>query len=254
MKKALLILLSISIGGAILFAASQYVKAPAPDESEAVRDSVIEFGTKLKMVSLLATDEHVAAAMDAQYAEYVSPELLTYWKSGGSSRLGRLTSSPSPDRIEVTEVTRQLDNTYTVEGTIIETTSADDPLYSVAATQPVRLVLEKIDGKWLIVSAEKGAYSQIPHQETRTGVWECVPHKPGVPPTEECITGIAKDASDGHLILDLSIYQAQVGIDFSAGDHVKVTGVLVPANQLSTNQWQKYDIDGIMQVTSIEKI
>ena len=95
--------------------------------------------------------------------------------------------------------------------------------------------------------------NQIPQHETRQGFWECVPHKPGVPPTEECATGIALDQSDGHIILDLSLYQAGAWT-FSAGDHVRVSGVFVPANQLSTNHWQKYDIDGIMQVTSLEKI
>lgn len=244
---------SILAVGIVLFTAAQYVKAPAPDASEEVRGAVIEFGTKLTAVSLFASAAEVAAAMDRHYSGYVSTDLLTYWKSGGESRLGRYTSSPSPDRIEVVEVARQRDETYKVEANIIETTSADDPLHGVAAVQPVTLILEKIGGKWLIVSAEKGAYSQIPHQETRTGIWECVPHKPGVPPTEECAIGIALDQSNGHIIFDLSIYQAEAS-SFSAGDHVRVSGVVVPANQLSTNQWQKYDIDGIMRVTSIEKI
>ncbi len=253
MKKVLTVLASILVVGLVLVVTSQYVKAPTPDATEDVTDAVVEFGTKLQMVSLLAPAAEVAAAMDAHYKNYVSAELLTYWKSGADSRLGRYTSSPFPQRIEVVEVVRQPDNTYKVEGNIIEITSADDPLRNVAAVQPVTLILEKIGGKWLVVSAAKGSYSQIPHHETRAGIWECTPHKPGVLPTEECMTGIAIDQSDGHLMLDLSLYQAEAGA-FSAGDHVRVSGVIVPANQLSTNQWQKYDIDGIMRVTSIEKL
>lgn len=247
----LALFLIVGIGA---FAMTQYADAPTTDETDSdVRNSVIEFGTKLQMVPLLADEATVSAAMDAHYAEYVAPDLLSKWKNGDESRLGRYTSSPWPHRIEVVEVVSQVDGSYKVEGNIVEVTSSDDPLRSAAAVQPITLILKKSGDRWLITSSTKGVYSQIPHHETRVGFWECVPHKPGVPPTEECVQGIALDQSDGHLILSFQVYEAEIP-ELSAGDKVRVSGVVVSANQLSTMQWQKYDIDGIMQVTSIEKI
>ncbi len=253
MRKIWIILAGILVVGVGLVVATQLPKAPAADESETIKNTVVEFGTKLKNVSLLADQEVVAADMDTHYAAYVSPDLLTLWKNGAESRLGRHTSSPWPDRIEVVEVVAEQDATYTVEGNIIEITNADDPLHGVFAVQPVTLTVEKINGRWMIVASEKGAYSQVPQQETVVGFWECVPHKQGETPTEECMTGIAKDQSDGHLILSFAVYEPQAP-EFNPGDKVRATGVVVPANQLSAMQWQKYDIDGVMQVTSIEAV
>lgn len=45
---------------------------------------------------------------------------------------------------------------------------------------------------------------------------------------------------------------SQYPVDFPTGTKVRVTGIVTPANQLSSVQ--KYDIDGIISATKIEKL
>lgn len=87
---------------------------------------------------------------------------------------------------------------------------------------------------------------------TITGLWECLPPKsPDSPHTLECAFGVAKDQNDGHYAISterMSTYP----VDVPTGTHVRVEGTLRPPN--STDAGMKYDIDGIIEATSIEKI
>ena len=83
------------------------------------------------------------------------------------------------------------------------------------------------------------------------GIYECLPHKDtSGPQTEECIHGIK--AEDGkHYAIDVS----SVGIaDSTVGTTIEVIGLLVPIEQISTNMWNKYDLTGIIKVSSFRKI
>jgi hypothetical protein len=63
--------------------------------------------------------------------------------------------------------------------------------------------------------------------------------------------GIAVDQSDGHYAIDTRL-MAMSPVDFPTGTKVRVTGIVTPADQL--NSIPKYDIDGIIRATTIEKI
>jgi hypothetical protein len=93
----------------------------------------------------------------------------------------------------------------------------------------------------------------VPQRVTVTGTWECVPKKPGYPKTEECLWGIAKDQSDGHVVVNTQL-MARMFDGYDPGTKVRAEGVLTPANTLSSDHWQQYDIDGILSATTIEKI
>ena len=62
---------------------------------------------------------------------------------------GRVTSSPWPDRIEITSIVREADK-YVVVGFVVEVTSIEVVNGGVAAKIPVRVVLEKREGRWFI--------------------------------------------------------------------------------------------------------
>lgn len=83
------------------------------------------------------------------------------------------------------------------------------------------------------------------------GVYECLPHKDtSGPQTEECVAGIK--AEDGkHYALDLaSVNKANT----TSGATVEVIGLLVPIEQISSNMWNKFDVTGIIKVSSFKKI
>jgi hypothetical protein len=257
MKKILLFALVLVVLGGAWFAFLPKTRVtPSSDstfvsnaDDTAVRQVVTNFGTKLQTVSLLAPTKDRTASMEANYSRYVAPELLMKWFPEGSEALGRNTSSPWPDRINVVEV-KQNGNNATAEGNVIEVTNGASTT-EVAAVYPVTLTLEKRKGTWFIVNAVRGAYSEIPHSQAIVGFWECLPHKGDGPHTMECAFGIAKDQSDGHYAIDTSL-MARYPVDYPTGTKVRVTGIVTPANQLSSVQ--KYDIDGIINATMIEEV
>jgi hypothetical protein len=93
----------------------------------------------------------------------------------------------------------------------------------------------------------------VPQRVTVVGFWECVPKKPGYPKTEECLWGIAKDQSDGHVVVNTQL-MSRTPVEYAVGTKVRAEGVLTPANTLSSDRWQQYDIDGILSATVIEQI
>ena len=94
--------------------------------------------------------------------------------------------------------------------------------------------------------------SEVPHVQTVIGCWECLPPKDKTGPhTMECAFGIAADQSDGHYAISTSL-MSTYPVDYAVGTKVKVTGLLVPVEQLSSIQ--KYDIDGVIEATVIEEI
>ncbi len=247
-------LLLIILAG--IWAAYTYPKSDSgvvsnADDAE-VRRVVTEFGIKLQAVSLLASTENRKAAMDAAYSQYVAPELLAKWYPAGADVFGRNTSSPWPERIEIVEV-KPVAGNFLVEGNVIEVTSKEAGTgKSAAAVYPVTLALEKREGNWTIVKAEKGAYSELPQQRTIVGYWECLPPKDrNGPHTLECAFGIAMDQSDGHYAVDTRL-MSTYPVDYPVGTKVRITGVVTPVESLSSIQ--KYDIDGVISATTIQKI
>jgi len=108
-----------------------------------VRALVSSFSNQMDSVSLLAPD--AAETIRKAYEPYVAPALIKAWAMDPLSAPGRLTSSPSPDFIEIGTVTETSPNEYAVTGEIVLVTSTGD-----AGRVPVSLTVESIDGHFLI--------------------------------------------------------------------------------------------------------
>lgn len=102
MKKLVLCILIVCLG-IFLFGCMNDKDQSAEDKS-AVTSLVEQFGQKLQMVSLLAPADTVRQVMQEQYSAYVTPDLLAKWQSDPQNAPGRLTSSPWPDRIEISSL------------------------------------------------------------------------------------------------------------------------------------------------------
>lgn len=239
----------IVLGLIALFATPSPSTSVSNAEDTAVRAFVTAFGNTFKNVSLLADDASTQIA--TQYGAYIAPDLLQTWQNHHETAPGRQTSSPWPDRIEVVSVTEKGNGFFVVEGNVIEITSADAP-NEPAAIYPVSMNVEKKGDSYVITTFTKGAYSELPKRITVEGYWECLPHKDTTgPQTDECALGIAVDKSDGHYAIDTRL-MSTYPVDFSTGTKVRVSGVMTPVEQLSAVQ--KYDIDGVISATTIEKI
>jgi hypothetical protein len=126
-------------------------------DEAAVRADVTTFGNYLKDVPLSATStDALKQDITQAYTQFVTPELLTAWITAPKQAPGRQTSSPWPERIEITNVAHQ-GQSYIVSGNIILMTSTGE-----AGKTPVVMQLIKENDKWLI------AVYQEQKQQTQT--------------------------------------------------------------------------------------
>ena len=118
------------------------------DEEAEIRDLVENFGKRLQTVSLLSTD--AAQEMQKQYSDFVSPALLETWMKDVTKAPGRTVSSPWPDRIDLTTLSKEGSDRYVITGFVIEVTSVEMVNGGAAAKIPVRIVGQRGQGRWLI--------------------------------------------------------------------------------------------------------
>lgn len=128
------------------------------DQAAEVENIVLAFGSKLKMVSLLAPEELLKESMNENYGKLVTKNLIEKWIKNPSEAPGRAVSSPWPDRIDIESSVKVTDNKYKIKGFIIEVTSAEKTSGEIAAKREITLDVEKIDGSWIISNVEMGKY------------------------------------------------------------------------------------------------
>ena len=245
LSAALLILLVAGISGLAIR------KAAGVDYSADVAQAVQLFGEALQNVSLTAEGDVLSEQLDAAYTNLVTPELLAVWKADPMLAFGRATSSPWPERIDIGTINRNIDETYTVLGTVIEVTSASD---APVAVYPVALTLVMRNGDWLIQDATKGSYTAVPERRTVTGTYVCLPRVDTVE-SEECALGL--QALDGrHYALDFTVLQSSdIMSRLVTGEEVHIEGTFVPAEHLAPmDYWLSYNIDAVVRVTSLSEL
>lgn len=130
-------------------------------QQRAAEEIIARFGSRMKMVSLLAPDSAVAAAVREAYGELVTRELLSTWMEQPTLAPGRRVSSPWPARIEVETVRQLADNLIEVTGDVVYVTSVERSQEGSDATEPVRLrVTRRPDGSWRISEYAEGTESK----------------------------------------------------------------------------------------------
>ncbi|MEZ4103634.1 MAG: hypothetical protein R3B55_03770 [Candidatus Paceibacterota bacterium] len=88
-----------------------------------------------------------------------------------------------------------------------------------------------------------------PYRATLTGVQTCLPHKDtSGPQTLECAIGMKIDSGE-YYALDF-MAMSQIPPEIQDGDRFTASGVITPIENLSSDQWQKYDMEGIFSVTN----
>ena len=98
--------------------------------------------------------------------------------------------------------------------------------------------------------ADSGEVSR--YRGTLTGEMVCLPHRDtGGPHTMECAFGMKTDVGE-YYALDFTLMSQQhlpmdIGVRFTAN------GQITPLALLSTDHWQKYDIEGIFSVTDLTR-
>jgi beta-lactamase regulating signal transducer with metallopeptidase domain len=127
-------------------------------EEAAVVQVVEQFGRKLQAVSLLAPKSEVERSMLENYSDFAARHLIAAWVEDPDNAPGRLTSSPWPDRIDITSVRRVAKDTYEVQGRIVEVAVAGMGETQVVATRSVTLEVKRNGDRWLIDQLRLGPY------------------------------------------------------------------------------------------------
>lgn len=94
--------------------------------------------------------------------------------------------------------------------------------------------------------------STVYQQVSVMGQYVCLPKKDvlGDPQTTECALGVR--SNDGKFYgMDTHVLQTGADKDLKTGDFIMVSGNLVPVEELSSANWQNYNIEGIIWVTTL---
>lgn len=125
---------------------------PVAEETQ-IRNIVEGFGKVLKQVSVAADPLVAKQAIQTSYQAFLTPNLLTAWSNDPSTAIGKITSSPWPDRIEISQLTKIAVDEYHVLGNIIAVTSSMNSSGTNAGEDPVDITVKKVNNQWLINQA-----------------------------------------------------------------------------------------------------
>ncbi len=222
-------------------------------ETPSVRSVVLAFGSKMQNVNTQSSPTVLKAAIRDNYGSYVDPQLIVDWERGLAPVPGRNTSSPWPARIDIASITAAGNNAYVVKGKVVEVTSKEVASGGIAASYNVTIRLELEAGTWLITKFEQAPYDAMPSPATVRGDYVCLPHKDtSGPSTLECAYGIKADT--GYYALDMSGLAQGTVPAAETGERVEVTGTFTPIELLSSTSVAKYDVQGVIKVTSFKKL
>ncbi len=107
----------------------------------------------------------------------------------------------------------------------------------------------------LTFTADGASAAVLPSPVTVTGSVICLPHRNTEgPQTMECAMGLRGDDGKNYS-LDLALLSEEDRMLAMVGDaRISVTGIFMPIELLSSDQWMKYDTVGIISVQTVANI
>jgi len=117
---------------------------------KSVVDFAQEFGALLQEVALMVPKEVAAENIREKYSNFVTPEMLKRWTDNPEVAPGRASSSPWPDRFEVSGLEKLSREEVVVRGTIVWITSTEIASGEAAFTQFMVLNVYKRETGWQI--------------------------------------------------------------------------------------------------------
>lgn len=97
-----------------------------------------------------------------------------------------------------------------------------------------------------------GGGTVTPYRATLSGEYVCLPHADqSGPQTLECAFGIKTDSGEYYAV-DFNLVSGEIP-NVIMGDRFSVSGIITPIENLSSDQWRKYAVEGIISVTGSVK-
>ncbi len=117
------------------------------DPASSARTVVEEFGAQQQKVSLL--EPQASSTMAEAYGPFVAPDLLAHLQADLDRAPGRRTSSPYPDHIDITTITKQGAG-YIVSGSVVHMSATGE-----SGRTPVIMQVIPHEGRWIIAAYEE---------------------------------------------------------------------------------------------------
>lgn len=97
--------------------------------------------------------------------------------------------------------------------------------------------------------------SDAPQEISLRGEFVCLPYKDTTSPqTTDCTLGVRTDNNVYYAIDATGEGARNMLLGLQTGLKIQIDGVLVPIEQISSSEWQKYDIGGIVSTENIIRI
>lgn len=153
----LIVLVSVAVLFTTTLTMHAWAQAPTTvyrpaDQKQVATTVVTEFGRRLRMVAVLAPKELMTKSMEEAYSDLVAADLLATWKSNPEKAPGKRTSSPSPERIDISSIKAQGHDAYIVKGQVILLTSQERRAGGIFQANPVTMTISKQNGRWVITA------------------------------------------------------------------------------------------------------
>ena len=145
MKKVLisiLLIFAILVGGVFIWYLGEN-KIMSKSERAEVTALVENFGSKMKDVSLSSPKNIIISEMKSAYSPFISKSLMDSWEQDPSEIIGRLTSSPWPEKIEIDSIEKLDKYKIDVKGKIVYVASGNGKLVETDKT-PIELTIRKV--------------------------------------------------------------------------------------------------------------
>jgi hypothetical protein len=154
-----IIIVGLLVAGIVWYAQNPVFNSSFRNGEQVVTDLTHQIGEDMQKISLLGPKDTVESDIERYYKPIVTPELYAIWKTDINLVPGRVTSSPYPQKIDITRTEKMSKTKYRIFGTVVEVANGAGDTTEVAGTYPITITYSYLNGKWLISELEKGPYA-----------------------------------------------------------------------------------------------
>lgn len=156
-----LVVVAVIVIGALVACGGSTAAELTAEEKAQITELLDNFGRELTNVTIIDPENVVAEQIKEHYTPYLTSNLLSKWVLDPSLAMGRTTSSPWPDRIEVDSMEKVDNDRIKVQGYVVWVASGGQNGVEVTATVPAVFFVKKDSstGKFLIDNVLSNKYA-----------------------------------------------------------------------------------------------
>jgi beta-lactamase regulating signal transducer with metallopeptidase domain len=155
------VIIAVLVVGSIVTYGSNQPKPITAEEKTEITTLLNNFADTFTKVVLIDPEDQVISEIKQYYSPYLTDNLLAKWEFDPSEALGRVTSSPWPDQIEIISMDKLDGQTVKVKGYILWVSSGGVGKLEIDDKVPAQFIVKKDPAtqKFLIDEAYSNSYA-----------------------------------------------------------------------------------------------